>query len=78
MDNFLGENNVGGDVSPSYKGRLSLRDVIREKRLYSISKRFGNKFVNNIAEANWPKVLGDRGVTFFRYEGKEGFVDILR
>jgi hypothetical protein len=56
---------------------LSLRDVIREMRLDSISKRFGNKFINNIAEANWPKVLGDRGVRFFQYEGKEGLVDVL-
>jgi hypothetical protein len=65
MDNFLSENNVGRDVPPSYKGRLSLGDVIREMRLYPISKRFGNKFVNYIAEANRPKVLGVEGLGFF-------------
>jgi hypothetical protein len=78
MNNFLSENNVGRDVPPCYKSRLSLRDIIREMRLNSISKRFGNKFVNNIAEANWPKVLGGRGVRFFRYEGKKGLIDVLR
>jgi hypothetical protein len=65
MYNFLSENNVGRDVPPCYKSRLSLRDIIREMRLNSISKRFGNKFVNNIAEANWPKVLGVEGLGFF-------------
>jgi hypothetical protein len=77
MDNFLGDNNVGRDVPPNYKGRLSLGNVIWEMRLNPISKIFGNNFVNYIAEANWPKVLGGRRVWFFCYEGKESLVDIL-
>jgi hypothetical protein len=47
-------------------------------RLNSISKRFGNKLVNNIAEANWPKVLRDGGVRFFQNKGKKGLIDFLR
>lgn len=57
VNNFLGYNDVSGDMPVSNERGLGLINVGRKQRFYSCRKGFGYYFINNITQTNRSKIL---------------------
>jgi hypothetical protein len=49
MNDLLSNDNIGRDVSVLNESSLRVINIVGEVRLKSVSQRFGNNFVNDIA-----------------------------
>ena len=57
VDYFLSDDDVGRYVPVLNKSSMRVINIVRQVRLKSIGKGFSNNLINDIVEANGPKVL---------------------
>lgn len=74
MDNFLGNDYIGRNVSVRNKHSLRMINKVWKMRFKSLSKGFGDYFVNNITKADGSKVLRCSRLSFSRDEIYESMI----
>jgi hypothetical protein len=58
------------NVSGKDKCRLHRRDDFVKQGLQSVGQNFCDKFVDNVAQIDWSKVMDSMGTKLFRDQGK--------
>jgi len=78
MEELKNDNDVICDKSTGDESRLAVRDNAREDPLEPICNDFGDKFVDNVAQANRAEVSHGSGFGFFWYEDRKNVIHTRR